>query len=608
MVYLYFRIKELCNLSRSRDTPKELLNIKNTVTESLDEVNGFFTSVGTNLAKVILQKLGTNESILAQKAKLTDAPLNSMALYLSDPDEVINIISSLKTHSAPGIDKITTFMLKTFRYSLAEPLSYLINLSFECGVFPKIFKCAVVCPVYKSGDKSLTTNYRPISLISTISKVMEKIMNKRIINFLESNKLLSENQYGFRTNRSTDDAVLRLTTRITAHVDNNDKCVGIFLDLQKAFDTVSIPILLSRLENLGIRGTALLWLKDYLTRREQCVRVENQYSNYSSGSYGVPQGSTLGPTLFLAYINDLCKLNIKGADIQMFADDTVILFHSNTWEKVQLLAEEGMSEVTSWLEDSLLSLNVDKTKVLCFSKTSTSSPRNFQLRTHSFPCNRSMNTDTARSHCSCPMLARATVIKYLGINIDDKLTWKVHVTSVSNRLRKLIFIFKELRLIEDNTFLIQTYKALAECVITYCICSWGSANKSHLLELERAQRAVLKVLFYLPFRHPSHLLYKKAEVLAVRKLYIYQCIRKYHRKTVPLLLPSARRIDICPVPRVNSKFAQNHYSHVAPRIYNKLNLTYKTKHLSNYQIKQKIKLWLKDLTYADVEHLLLIIK
>lgn len=598
-------IKELCNMKLNKTSPTELLNINTNITRSLDDVNDFFATVGSNLAKQILQKLNTDETTLAQNARTKNTPLSSMALYLTDPAEVIDVITSLKSQSAPGIDKITASILKMFRFHLAKPISYLTNLSFEQGVFPEVFKHAIICPVHKSGNKHLPTNYRPISLLSTLSKVVEKIMNKRLIGFMETNKLLGLHQFGFRAKHSTDEAVLHLTNNIISHIDRGDKCLAVFLDLQKAFDTVSIPILLSRLENLGIRGNALLWLRDYLTERYQYVRVENHSSNPCVGSYGVPQGSTLAPTLFLAYVNDLCKFETQGADIQMFADDTVVLFHSNTWDNVQQLAEKVMSHITAWLEDSLLSLNVNKTNFLCFSKTMASSPKIFHLRMHCHPCNRSIIESSTR--CNCPKLTRTTEIKYLGVNIDDKLNWKKHINTVSGRLRKLIYIFKDLRIIPDTSLLIQTYKALAECLITYCICSWGSAAKTHLIEVERAQRAVLKVLLNLPFDHPTHLVYEKAEVLSVRKMFVYQCIRKYHKHTVPLLQPSGKRKDKCPIPRVRSKFAQQRYSNIAPRLYNKLNLKYQTRYLSNYQIKRITKIWLGRFGYDDVEDLLSIV-
>jgi hypothetical protein len=594
-------IHEICNKRNTKTAPVDLLHIDDSPpTESLDKVNNFFTSVGSNLANKILDLLNTNEQELANRAKSPIGPLHSMSLYLTDPLEVASIINGLKNNTSPGVDEVSANILKECRYILSEPVAHLVNCSFESGIFPKLFKKAVVCPVYKSGNKSLPTNYRPISLLSSISKLIEKIANKRLMTYLESHKFLSDTQYGFRSNRSSDDAVLRLVNAITNYVDRNKKCIGVFLDLQKAFDTVSIPILLTRLDNIGVRGNALMWFQDYLSDRSQCVRVDNHYSCFNSITYGIPQGSTLGPTLFLAYINALGELKVPGASIQMFADDTVVLFHEDSWENVFKLAETGLCTITAWLEDSLLSLNADKTKFLCFSKTAAGFPGDMKLQLHSFPCNR--NGYLSFDSCACSELEGTSSVRYLGVMVDDKLKWADQISAVSKRLRKLIYVFRDLRIISDSKLLIQIYKALAECVLTYCICSWGGGAKSHMIEVERAQRAVLKVLLYLPYTHPTRLVYETADVLTVRKLFIQQCIRRYH-KNAPTLDDNKRRVRY-PVPKVLSRFAFRQFSSLAPRLYNKFNKIIVTRNLSAYQIKSKIRDWLHNCSYEEVESLL----
>lgn len=176
------------------------------------------TTIGYNLAKKTLDKLNTTDKELATQAKSKIAPIKSMSLYLTDASEIAGIIRGLKTNSAPGWDNINSSIIKTFCHFLAEPISYLCNLSIEHGVFPVLFKSAIFCPIHKTGDKCQPTNYRPISLLTVLSKILEKTVNKRLVNYVESNNLLSPNQYGFRSNKSTEDAVLNLTSRIATYL------------------------------------------------------------------------------------------------------------------------------------------------------------------------------------------------------------------------------------------------------------------------------------------------------------------------------------------------------------------------------------------------------
>lgn len=596
-------IKEACNFNQNKISAFDLLSNQPNPIDSLNQVNNFFISVGQKLSDVILTKLNVTEQDLIRPPKIENTPGNSLALFLTDENEIKAIINSLRTSSAPGIDKITTTTLKKIILHVTKPITYLCNMSLQQGVFPDICKTSIVCPIYKSGDKCDPSNYRPISLLSTISKILEKLVNKRLVSFLEKNNLISEQQFGFRAKKSAEDAVLKLTNLITDSLDKKEACVGVFLDLRKAFDTVSIPILLMRLENVGIRGVPLEWFKTYLNDREQRVRIGETLSDVGINKFGVPQGSTLGPTLFLVYINEISKLSLPGMELLMFADDTVLVFHDKSWQSVATLAERGLAQVTSWLENSLLSLNTSKTKFLCFSKTSASAPAyDFRIKIHMYPCNR--QTEFVSVACTCENLDRVTDIKYLGVIVDSNLSWKCHVATLTARVRKLIYIFKQLRTFATHQILIQSYKALCECLINYCICAWGNAAKTHLIQVERAQRALLKVMLYLPYRHPTVEVYKMANVLTVRKMYVYQILKRYHANVVPYIPKTSKRIDRCPVPLAHSKLAQRHFKVVAPRLYNKMNKTLKTKNMTKNKFKKVVLTWLNQMDYDEIESML----
>lgn len=209
---------------------------------------------------------------------------------------------------AVGWDGISASLLKTCLRSLVPPITYICNLCIEIGVFTDSVKKAIVHPIYKGGKRNCVDNYRPTSVLSSLSKILERILSKNLRSFLNKYKTIADNQYGFRSGVSTEDAVLDLTQSKT--LDSRSKCLGVFLDLSKAFDTVFISILISKLQYLGVRGIALEIFKDYLSNRSQRVKIDSSYSDEEVVSYQglVLSKSILGPTLFLIYINDLCSM------------------------------------------------------------------------------------------------------------------------------------------------------------------------------------------------------------------------------------------------------------------------------------------------------------
>ena len=233
----------------------------------------------------------------------------------------------MKTNKASGPNSIPTKILKLFKKEFSKPLSDIINLSFNQGVFPNLLKIANVIPIHKKGDKLDCNNYRPISLLSNISKIFEKCMHTRLTNFLHVNKLFFSHQFGFRNGYSTNHALTSLTEMIRKALDENKFVCGVFIDLQKAFDSVDHVILLSKLNHYGVKGASYQWFKSYLTGKQQYTTIAHLKSDLRSINYGVPQGSVLGPVLFLLYVNDLNQA-IVHSKIHHFADDTNFLYAS----------------------------------------------------------------------------------------------------------------------------------------------------------------------------------------------------------------------------------------------------------------------------------------
>ncbi|KAG6448993.1 hypothetical protein O3G_MSEX005813 [Manduca sexta] len=419
---------------------------------------------------------------------------------------------------------------------------------------------------------------------------------------MESNKLFSDSQFGFRKFKSTEDAAHKLVNSIASRLDQGLKCYGVFLDLAKAFDTVSVPILLRKLEGLGIRGTALDWFSSYLSNRQQLIHIDGMKSLAISINYGVPQGSILGPLLFITYMNDIHYLKLDSAELVCYADDTAILFYGHNWEKAKQVAEKGLYKINIWLQKNLLTLNTNKTKYICFHKTAKSQPPPMpDLRIHT-----SCAPDLFSS-CCCKQILRTNEIKYLGLIIDEHLNFASHIGTLTGRIRKVIGIMKLLRNSANIQIIKLVYFAICQSLLSYCIGVWGGAAKTIMLPLERAQRAVLKTMLYKPFRFSTNALYKEVGVLRVRQLYIHKACVSTHKLTLKSTEYNSllkKRIFILKLPLVNSSFAKRFQYYAYPCVYNKVSRLCPLKHCSTKECSIKILNLLKNLDYECTENIL----
>lgn len=590
---LWNNIAKIIHTKQIKSETSKLINIKTSEYESANLVNKYFGNIGKNLADAI------SKPTVAQSINRISTPtqISSFVLLETDIDEVQSVLMSLKTNSAPGHDKIPTSFLKLAKFEVVPIITHLANLCFNKGIFPSLLKESLVTPIFKNGDEADVNNYRPISVLPSISKILEKLINKRLLNYIDKYDIFSKSQFGFRRGMSTEDAVAELTSVVAEGLDSKRKCLAVFLDLKKAFDTVSHSILLQKLEYLGVRGIPLELLKSYVNGRTQRVKLGKTVSELDGINCGVPQGSVLGPTLFLIYINDLCNMNIPHTKILSYADDTAVVFTGESWDDVKSQAEHGLSRIAEWLNLNLLTLNTTKTNFMCFSIQDKYQPdSSFQIKIHLCDCTSNLN-------CTCPIINKVQKTKYLGVMIDQKLNWHSHIDLVSSRLRKLIWIFKDLRHIVDKKLLNEIYVALAQSIIVYCITLWGGALKTKFLEVERAQRALLKVMYFKKRRFPTQSLYLYADLLSVRKLYVICAVLKKHKSLgfFPDQEMRRRKDKVVQIPFVHTRFAQNQFSHLAPQIYNKINKKLNIYSMTLRDCKSELIKWLKCLDYNEIE-------
>ena len=353
----------------------------------------------------------------------------------------------------------------------------IINQSFITGIFPDSLKLSKVIPIHKEGATDDLNNYRPISLLSIFDKIIEKLMHYRLYNFLQTHNVLFKNQFGFRKNTSTSFALIEIVERIRNSIDNKMHNCGIFIDLRKAFDTINHDILLSKMEHYGIRGITLKWFKSYLQNRKQFVFLNGVCSDIELINCGVPQGSVLGPLLFLIYINDLPNIS-KKFTFFLFADDTNIFYETNSKLKLEKNVNKELKKLYTWLIVNRLGLNLDKTKFVIFHPYNKPNNLKINLRINKKPIKETQN------------------IKYLGIILDSTLSWKDHTDKISKKIKRAIGLMYKIRPYVFSKTLLKLYYSLIFPHLIYGIESWGTSSTVSIKPLIILQKRAVRLITF----------------------------------------------------------------------------------------------------------------
>jgi len=487
--------------------------------------NKFFTKVGKDISDSIQNVAKKAEDYINYGR---DIPV--LRLQNTTIEHVKKIIKSLSPKLSCDVSGISTKMIKSIGNEIALPLTHIFNLSLQKNKFPTCFKKCRVIPIFKSGNRMECDNYRPISLLSSISKVLEKIVAAKLLDHLLSNDLLYNFQFGFLPNRTTEQNLIHILNYITNALNENMFCVGVFLDLKKAFDVCSHDILLKKLQKMGVREDAHAWFTSYLSGREQCVDIANNFSEFIELAISVIQGSTLGPILFLCYINDFWACT-KMFSV-LFADDTTCLSKGHDLRILTDFVNIELQKMANWFRANKMAVNTAKTKFIIF--------RTHGKQVNPEDCNILYNSNEIGlpedPNLIMPIerisnLSEEKSFKLLGVHFDEYLAFDHHITQLCSKISKSLYCINKIKIFIDVVSLKKLYFSMIHSHISYCINVYGCANQTNLAKLEVKQKQSIRAISHSGYRDHTAPLFKELKILPMEKLITYNRIKFMHSYT-----------------------------------------------------------------------------
>ena len=472
-----------------------------------EKLNAYYVNVADNITSNIPVKSTvnglTNEDPLWYLYTAFQQPFPDIKLKHTTTGEIEKIITELKHKNSCGYDKVTAKIIQASSPYIVSPLAHICNRMLSTGTFPDRLKYAEVKPIYKKGDKTQITNYRPISLLPVFSKIFEKVLYKRLSDHLGKNNILAKEQFGFRCNTSTEPAIYTLIHNILSSLNTKSLAGGLFCDLQKAFDCVNHNILLKKLTFYGITEVTNKLIDSYLSNRQQRVTINNCTSTWKEIRHGVPQGSVLGPLLFLIYINDL-SLNITDKCIPiLYADDTSFLITDHDSIELRRKTNEVFTKINEWFHTNLLMLNYDKTFLLQFT-AKTNKETEMQIL------------------CNDKAIATAKSIKFLGLTLDTTLNWKHHINELIPRLNRACYAIRAIKPFMPLDVLKSTYFSYAHSIMTYGLIFWGNSTDSD--DVFKIQKRIIRVITNSTKNASCRELFKILNILPLQSQYIYSIL------------------------------------------------------------------------------------
>ena len=458
-------------------------------TSIADGFNDFFVNIGPNLA----DKIPNTNANYGEFLKNIPSPIGSLFFSPTNDEEIADVFNTLKTGTACGYDDIKTDVVITVKHIIAPYLIHIFNLSISKGIFPTQLKKAKVTPIHKNGDRNNFSNYRPISVLPVFSKIFERLVYNRLYSYITHHGLLHSSQFGFRKKYSSYMAVLDVYNNIVTSLDKRMHTLGIFLDLSKAFDTIQHYILLDKLWHYGIRGIAHDWFRSYLHERSQYVSYNHCNSSTDLIKCGVPQGSILGPLLFILFINDL-PFSTSKLTFFLYADDTNAIASHHNLKELNTIINDELVHISTWFKVNKLSCNSAKTNYMLFKNR------------HNTKSSSKVVPNIVMDGMS---ITKVSTTKFLGVTIDDGLTWNNHNNNVANIVSKYSGILYRLKHSLPANALFTIYNTLVLPHLQYCNIIWADANNCKLSNVHIRQKRIIRLCTNAGwYQHSSPLFYK----------------------------------------------------------------------------------------------------
>lgn len=485
------------------------------------------------------------------------------------------ILDSLKENKACGFDKIRYKDLKLVSNKIATTLTNAINLSLRSGIFPECLKTSVVRPIFKKGSKDAYENYRPISLLPSIEKVLEKFVVGKLNKYIISNNIIHQNQFAFQKNKGTEDLLKDMLNYINTQISRGCFVLALFIDLSKAFDTIEYDKMIEALQEIGIVGKQLEWFKSYLKNRKYKVKVGDTFSEEKSSKHGLPQGSNLGPVLFIIYINKLFGI-VQNIRIYIYADDILIISSHKDLSVAQNRLQLGFNRISKWLHDSELIINPSKTVIMNIHLRNKVIPNDPVIKYHKCSCQLYGTTENLAANCDCDEIMLVDKYDYLGITIDSGLLWNMHIGKIQNKLYSRMAVMYRLRNVINVETKKMIYKGLCESIIRYGIIAYGTASDCHMNKLYRLQLKILKILFGNGVEGLDQNFLQMANTLTPKDFFRYTILVNYFGENEYKIQNSKktsinlRRVERLLVYLPNTVFDERLATFLVPTLYNRL--------------------------------------